>query len=205
MANRWGSHGDLVGDLAHGDRPRAEHDRALAMGTLEAQIPVICGSLITLLTDFGTADGYVGEMKGVLLARAPDATLVDITHEIPAAGRRGGASDARASVASLSGRHRPSRRRRSRRRHRPGGARREERRPLARWSGQRRAFAGAPRSRARAPWRSRFRQARRRPFTVATCSRQRRLSLALGTSLALARGSGTTASDPPNAGATTNR
>ena len=40
--------------------------------------------LITLLTDFGTADGYVGEMKGVLLTRAPDATLVDITHEIPA-------------------------------------------------------------------------------------------------------------------------
>src|SRR5690242_6568344 len=40
--------------------------------------------IITLLTDFGTADGYVGEMKGVLLARAPDAALVDITHEIPA-------------------------------------------------------------------------------------------------------------------------
>ena len=40
--------------------------------------------IITLLTDFGTADGYVGEMKGVLLAGAPDATLVDITHEIPA-------------------------------------------------------------------------------------------------------------------------
>lgn len=40
--------------------------------------------LITLLTDFGTADGYVGEMKGVLLTRVPDATLVDITHEIPA-------------------------------------------------------------------------------------------------------------------------
>jgi S-adenosylmethionine hydrolase len=39
--------------------------------------------LITLLTDFGTADGYVGEMKGVLLARAPDAALVDITHDIP--------------------------------------------------------------------------------------------------------------------------
>lgn len=38
--------------------------------------------LITLLTDFGTADGYVGEMKGVLLERAPDATLVDITHDI---------------------------------------------------------------------------------------------------------------------------
>src|SRR5215471_2798829 len=40
--------------------------------------------VITLLTDFGTADGYVGEMKGVLIAKVPDATLVDITHDIPA-------------------------------------------------------------------------------------------------------------------------
>lgn len=40
--------------------------------------------VITLLTDFGTADGYVGEMKGVLLSGAPEATLVDITHEIAA-------------------------------------------------------------------------------------------------------------------------
>jgi hypothetical protein len=39
--------------------------------------------IITLLTDFGTADGYVGEMKAVLLTRTPDATLVDITHDIP--------------------------------------------------------------------------------------------------------------------------
>ena len=38
--------------------------------------------LITLLTDFGTADGYVGEMKGVLLTAAPDATIVDIAHDI---------------------------------------------------------------------------------------------------------------------------
>lgn len=40
--------------------------------------------LITLLTDFGTADGYVAEMKGVLLSLAPDATVVDVSHEIPA-------------------------------------------------------------------------------------------------------------------------
>ena len=40
-------------------------------------------SVITLLTDFGTADGYVAEMKGVLLARAPDATLVDASHDVP--------------------------------------------------------------------------------------------------------------------------
>ncbi|HTR76581.1 MAG TPA: SAM-dependent chlorinase/fluorinase [Gemmatimonadaceae bacterium] len=38
--------------------------------------------LITLMTDFGTADGYVGEIKGVLLSQAPSATLVDITHDI---------------------------------------------------------------------------------------------------------------------------
>ena len=31
--------------------------------------------LITLLTDFGTADGYVGEMKGVLASLAPGATV----------------------------------------------------------------------------------------------------------------------------------
>ena len=39
---------------------------------------------ITLLTDFGTADGYVGEMKGVLAAAAPSAQIVDITHDIAA-------------------------------------------------------------------------------------------------------------------------
>lgn len=37
---------------------------------------------ITLTTDFGTADGYVGAMKGVIARRAPGAVVVDITHEI---------------------------------------------------------------------------------------------------------------------------
>ncbi len=40
--------------------------------------------MITLLTDFGTADGYVGEMKGTLLSLAPGATLVDVAHDIAA-------------------------------------------------------------------------------------------------------------------------
>lgn len=40
--------------------------------------------IITLLTDFGTADGYVGEMKGVLLTDAPEATVVDVSHDLPA-------------------------------------------------------------------------------------------------------------------------
>ena len=38
--------------------------------------------VVTLTSDFGTADGYVGEMKGALLSRVPDVTIVDITHEI---------------------------------------------------------------------------------------------------------------------------
>jgi len=39
-------------------------------------------TIVTLLTDFGTADSYVAEMKGVLLTYAPTATLVDIAHEV---------------------------------------------------------------------------------------------------------------------------
>lgn len=38
--------------------------------------------MITLLTDFGTADGYVGEMKGVLAARAPGVPIIDIAHDV---------------------------------------------------------------------------------------------------------------------------
>ena len=41
-------------------------------------------AVITLLTDFGTADGYVGEVKGILLTNAPAATIVDIAHDMPA-------------------------------------------------------------------------------------------------------------------------
>ncbi|CAN5815109.1 SAM-dependent chlorinase/fluorinase [soil metagenome] len=39
---------------------------------------------VTLTTDFGTADGYVGSMKGVIAAIEPRATVHDLTHEIPA-------------------------------------------------------------------------------------------------------------------------
>jgi S-adenosylmethionine hydrolase len=40
--------------------------------------------IITLLTDFGTADGYVAEVKGVLLSRAPESALVDVAHDVAA-------------------------------------------------------------------------------------------------------------------------
>ncbi len=41
------------------------------------------GALITLLTDFGTRDSYVAEVKATLLQGAPDATLIDISHDVP--------------------------------------------------------------------------------------------------------------------------
>lgn len=39
-------------------------------------------TIVTLLTDFGLRDHYVGVMKGVILARAPHVRLVDLCHEI---------------------------------------------------------------------------------------------------------------------------
>ncbi|MCS4542144.1 MAG: S-adenosyl-l-methionine hydroxide adenosyltransferase family protein [Euryarchaeota archaeon] len=38
--------------------------------------------LITLLTDFGTKDAYVAEMKGVILSINPSVQIIDITHDI---------------------------------------------------------------------------------------------------------------------------
>jgi S-adenosyl-L-methionine hydrolase (adenosine-forming) len=48
-------------------------------------------SLVTLLTDFGTSDSYVAEMKGALLSAAPGLTLVDVTHAVPPGDVRAGA------------------------------------------------------------------------------------------------------------------
>jgi S-adenosylmethionine hydrolase len=39
--------------------------------------------VIALLTDFGTRDHYAGTMKAVVLGLCPEATLIDITHDIP--------------------------------------------------------------------------------------------------------------------------
>jgi S-adenosylmethionine hydrolase len=48
-------------------------------------------SIITLTTDFGADSPYAAAMKGVILSINPDATLVDITHAIPAQDVRRGA------------------------------------------------------------------------------------------------------------------
>ena len=40
--------------------------------------------IITLTSDFGISDSYVSQMKGVILSLCPTATLVDISHKVPA-------------------------------------------------------------------------------------------------------------------------
>src|SRR5918997_5858579 len=45
--------------------------------TLDSPMPII-----TLLTDFGTSDSYVAELKARLLSGTPNATLVDVTHGV---------------------------------------------------------------------------------------------------------------------------
>jgi S-adenosylmethionine hydrolase len=48
-------------------------------------------AVVTFTTDFGSSDGYAGAMKGVVLSLAPDAVLVDISHQVPARDVRAGA------------------------------------------------------------------------------------------------------------------
>jgi S-adenosylmethionine hydrolase len=47
--------------------------------------------LITLLTDFGTSDYFVGAMKGAILSVHAEARIFDLTHEIPPHNIRTGA------------------------------------------------------------------------------------------------------------------
>ncbi|MGM0645770.1 MAG: SAM hydrolase/SAM-dependent halogenase family protein [Thermodesulfobacteriota bacterium] len=49
------------------------------MGTPSYDTP---SSIIALLTDFGLADPYLGQLKGVLMRQAPSSRLLDISHEV---------------------------------------------------------------------------------------------------------------------------
>ena len=40
-------------------------------------------AIITLTSDWGTSDYYAAAVKGVILSQLPNATIVDISHEIP--------------------------------------------------------------------------------------------------------------------------
>ena len=42
----------------------------------------MAGPIITLTTDFGLIDEYVGVLKGVILSYLYDARIIDITHAI---------------------------------------------------------------------------------------------------------------------------
>lgn len=48
-------------------------------------------SVVTITTDFGTRDGYVGELKGVLATRAPELAIVDVAHDVRPGDVRGAA------------------------------------------------------------------------------------------------------------------
>jgi S-adenosylmethionine hydrolase len=43
----------------------------------------VMAPVVALLTDFGLSDPYAGIMKGVILSKAPNAQLVDLTHQVP--------------------------------------------------------------------------------------------------------------------------
>jgi S-adenosyl-L-methionine hydrolase (adenosine-forming) len=58
---------------------------------MEYSSKVVSPRIITLLTDFGTEDYFVGAMKGVILTRIREALIVDITHGIPPQDVRAGA------------------------------------------------------------------------------------------------------------------
>jgi len=55
--------------------------------------------IIALLSDFGSQDHYAGAMKGVVLSICPEATLVDISHDIAPHDILGGALQLAASYS----------------------------------------------------------------------------------------------------------
>ena len=64
---------------AHADGLTAARFRGRSFLQYDKQVRPV----IAILTDFGTRDHYAGTMKGVALGICPDATLVDITHDVP--------------------------------------------------------------------------------------------------------------------------
>ncbi len=59
--------------------------------------------IITLLTDFGLQDGYVGIMKGVIWGIAPGVQIADISHAAKGAGHPSGRPGAAACCAVFPG------------------------------------------------------------------------------------------------------
>ena len=60
-------------------------------------------AIITLTTDFGLNDHFIGAMKGVILEIAPDAQIIDISHAVQPFDILDGALFACAQVALAKG------------------------------------------------------------------------------------------------------
>lgn len=65
-------------------RLAAPAPRVLQSGISPIATPMTLRPTISLTTDFGIQDPFVGTMKGVIASICPDANVVDITHAIPA-------------------------------------------------------------------------------------------------------------------------
>ena len=90
MKSRKRRHGDTEtrrhGEKTSGLRVSASlvpSSGAGSAASLPSKSPRRPRPIITLLTDFGAADYFVGAMKGVILSANPEARIADITHEIP--------------------------------------------------------------------------------------------------------------------------
>jgi S-adenosylmethionine hydrolase len=57
--------------------------------------------IVTFTTDFGTRDGFVGQMKGAALGVCPELSLVDITHDLPPHDILAGAVEIRMAYAAF--------------------------------------------------------------------------------------------------------
>jgi len=93
-------------------------------------------TILTLLTDFGEQDGFIGMMKGVIFSIAPQVTIVDITHQVAPQNIRQGAF-LLAQAAPYFPRDHPCCRGRSGRRHRAPPDCAASGHPNLRWTRQR--------------------------------------------------------------------
>jgi len=66
-----------------GRTPAGPSGRPLPPVSVSADLRASSNPPVTLLTDFGTADYFIGAMKGVILSINPEARVVDITHNVP--------------------------------------------------------------------------------------------------------------------------
>ena len=64
-------------------KKNSKSSKTVKQGARSNRLPVSVSGQITLLTDFGNDDYFVGAMKGVILSVNPGAALIDITHNIP--------------------------------------------------------------------------------------------------------------------------